>query len=465
MVAAAPSSRSRRHDSSRTMSGGACAGKETFGNFFLLAKNGVRSERSQASGHDPTGAKSLFDSLRRRGRMVRLNRKGKLMTTNERWGWISRMTSTRPVMLFVFCFIVAGVAALPTQAQTFTTLYNFTGGSNGEAPYAGVIQDPSGNLYGTTGNGNGLGTVYELTAAGKEIVLYGFTSDSGGSSPYTPVIRDKAGNIYGTTFYGGSEWGVVFKLDTAGNETVLHTFTGGKDGCHPYQGLLMDKAGNLYGTTSYCGSSDKGTVFKVDTAGNFSVLHSFAGVPSDGGHPLGGHLTMDESGNLYGLTSRGGAASLGTLYKLSKRGTFTLLHSFGVGLDGSEPWGSVLRDKTGNLYGTTTSSCGIIWMVSNSGEETILHHFAGRPSDGCFPYAGVARDSNGNLYGVTRQGGAHNLGALYELSAKGTLILLHSFDSQFYPLGEVLRTSKGVLIGTAQQGGTYGYGTVWKYVP
>jgi len=379
---------------------------------------------------------------------------------------------------------VLGLSALE-QSQTFTTLHNFTGRADGAFPEAGVIQDRAGNLYGTAALGGhlgcysgwGCGVVYEMNTAGTETVLHSFSKPDG-FMPYTPLARDDAGNLYGTTVYGGShDFGAVFKIDSAGNETLLHSFPGGRsDGCNPEQGLVRDKAGNLYGTTNGCGTSGGGTLFKVDSAGNETVLHNFAGGSSDGAMPQYGHLAMDKYGNLYGLTQYGGAGAgcssgCGVLYKLSKSGTLTVLHSFAGGAsDGCYPFGSVTIDKARNLYGTTlgcgASNGGTIWEVSKKGKKTILHSFAGR-SDGCDPWAGVTRDSKGNMYGVTYGCGANYDGALYELSANGTLTLLHSFDSSdgLHPLGEVLRTADGTLFGTTAYGGAYGDGTAWKYVP
>jgi uncharacterized repeat protein (TIGR03803 family) len=319
--------------------------------------------------------------------------------------------------------------------------------------------------------------VFKLNTAGAETVQHTFTGyPFDGANSSAPVTRDRAGRIYGTTTQGGSScgWhgygcGTVFRIDAAGKDTVLYSFTGGSDGCKPLQGLIRDKAGTVYGTTAGCPSSD-GTIFKVDTAGNFVLLHSFAGESSDGANPFYGHLAMDKSGNLYGVTTQGGAYGYGVLYRLSKSGTLTLLHSFDYGTsDGCNPYGSVVRDKYGNFYGTT-SGCGstgygTIWKVSATGKETILHNFAGGSADGGQPEAGVARDSKGNLYGVTLFGGANNLGTLYKLDASGRLTLLHSFSDGAFPLGEVLRTANGTLVGTTQGGGTYGNGTVWSYVP
>jgi uncharacterized repeat protein (TIGR03803 family) len=298
------------------------------------------------------------------------------------------------------------------------------------------------------------------------------------------VIRDNAGNLYGTTIGGGSDnVGTVFKIDTSGQESVLYSFSGGSDGCDPLQGLVRDKAGNLYGTTNPYGDSHcsgYGTIFKVDKKGNLTPLHSFTGGSSDGAYPYYGHLTMDKSGNLYGVTWGGGAYGYGVLYEFSRSGKFIVLHSFNnSSSDGCYPYGSVLMDKAGDFYGTT-SGCGsyyygTIWKLSKKGKETILHNFAGAPSDGCTPYAGVAQDPKGNLYGVTTGCGANYFyGTVYELSAKGTLTLLHSFDEAdgADPIGEVLRSSTGTLFGTTYHGGTSDCriyystcGTVWSYVP
>jgi uncharacterized repeat protein (TIGR03803 family) len=271
----------------------------------------------------------------------------------------------------------------------------------------------------------------------------------------------------------------VFKIDTAGNESVLYSFTGNSDGCFPFQGLVMDKSGNLYGTTSDCSDYKAGTVFKLDSAGNLKTLHIFAGAPSDGETPVLGRLLMDQSGNLYGLTISGGLVTpcpdlgCGVLYKISKSGVFTVLHKFAGGTqDGCTPYGHVMQDPSGNLYGTTaacgSNNAGIIWKIDQTGKETVLHNFAGGTLDGCTPSAGVTLDSKtGNLYGTTNYCGAQNDGTLYELSAKGKLTLLHSFNGSdgAYPEGEVLRTPNGTMFSTTNYFGSGGYGTVWSYVP
>jgi uncharacterized repeat protein (TIGR03803 family) len=379
------------------------------------------------------------------------------------------------VMALVGLIALVGLA----QARTFRTLYSFTGRHDGGKPEAAMIQDQAGNLYGTTPVGGGFsdGVVFELNTSGTETVLLGFDQNDG-TSPIAPLIRDSEGNLYGTAQAGGSGdcdggCGTVFKLDTAGNETTLHEFAGGtSDGCFPLQGVTMDKDGGLYGTTGFCGNSTygDGTVFKIDTAGNETILYNFTG--ADGDRPTGGHLLVDSAGNLYGVTSGGGYA-YGVLYKLSKQGTLTVLHSFiGSTSDGCGPYGTVAMDNGGNFYGTTygcgSSDDGVAWKVSKKGHETILHSFAGGTSDGCYPEAGVVLDSKGNLYGDTVYCGASGQGTVWELSPQGALTLLHSFGftDGSYPYGEVLRTANGTLYGTTSYGGSYGYyGTVWKYKP
>ena len=195
------------------------------------------------------------------------------------------------------------LAASPSASSTTTetVLHSFTGyPSDGARPYAGLIADSAGNLYGTTVYGGassgvggpGNGVAFKLAPDGTETVLYSFTGGSDGAEPYAGLILDSTGNLYGTTAGGGaSDWGVVFKLAPDGTETVLYSFTGGSDGTGPYAGLILDSAGNLYGTTAGGGASDLGVVFKLapDGTGGYTetVLHSFKGATSDGGFRRG----------------------------------------------------------------------------------------------------------------------------------------------------------------------------------
>jgi uncharacterized repeat protein (TIGR03803 family) len=248
-----------------------------------------------------------------------------------------------------------------------TVLYSFTGGADGGWPEAGVIRDSAGNLYGTTTSGGALhkGGVYKLDTAGLETVLYSFTGGADGGVPYSGVIRDLAGNLYGTTTAGGTAGGgVVYKLDTAGLETVLCAFTS-TDGADAFAGVIRDTAGNLYGTSTTRGALNNGFVYKLDAAGHETVLYSFTG-GADGGLPYSG-VIRDLAGNLYGTTSAGGTAGAGVVYKLDTTGLETVLHSFTGKADGAGPEAGVIRDPAGNLYGTTEyggrSSSGVIYKI------------------------------------------------------------------------------------------------------
>ena len=180
-----------------------------------------------------------------------------------------------------------------------------------------MIRDSAGNLYGTTEAGGtaNAGVVFKVDTAGQETVLYSFTGGADGGSPYAGVIRDSAGNLYGTTWDGGTaNAGVVYKVDTAGQETVLYSFTGGADGGSPFAGVIRDSAGNLYGTTWLRRLGELGRGVQVNTAGQETVLYSFTG-GADGSRPLAG-VIRDSAGNLYGTTSEGGKKYGGVVFKL-----------------------------------------------------------------------------------------------------------------------------------------------------
>jgi uncharacterized repeat protein (TIGR03803 family) len=239
-------------------------------------------------------------------------------------------------------------------------LHTFTGGLDGGGPHAGVIRDSAGNLYGTTAGGgtSNKGVVYKIDAAGNLNTLHSFAGPDG-AQPAAGVIRDSSGNLYGTTANGGTRGaGVIFQLDPAGNLTVLHSFTE-SDGANPYASLIRDPQGSLYGTTHDGGTNCStgfgcGVVFKLDTAGNLTVLHSFTG-GADGGLPGTGSLTRDSAGNIYGATSAGGAANGGgVLFRVDLGGNYTGLHTFVRAQDGLAPSGGLLL-LGGYLYGTTAS--------------------------------------------------------------------------------------------------------------
>lgn len=389
------------------------------------------------------------------------------------------MTNLRLTLVLAMAFVTTS-----SFAQSFDPLYRFIdNGKEGAYPSAGVIRDPSGNLYGVTvfGGSVGGGVVFRLDVHGTETVLHNFVGPDG-SQPAAPLVRDSQGNLYGTTTQGGTKnLGVVFKLDRAGKETVLYNFTGGKDGDYPSAGVIRDSSGNLYGTTLQGGTQDNGTVYKLEPSGKETVLYRFRG-GSDGSGPAG-ELVRDSAGNLFGFTARGGHAN-GTVFKIDASGRETVLYRFRGGADGSTPAGSPALDSDGNLYGVTSyggdtdcasfhsTGCGTAFKLTSAGTHSVLHVFEDYPfGDGAVPLAGVVRDSAGNLYGTTSIGGIVAVGSIFKIDASGAETLLYSFANTFtdggYPDTGLFLDAKGNLYGTTPlDGDNYQpFGTVYEVTP
>ena len=269
-----------------------------------------------------------------------------------------------------------------------TTLYTFCAKTNcwdGALPFAGLAMDSSGNLYGTTSRGGGHaefppadGVIFRISSRGKESVLRSFCSkrdclDGGG--PNAGPIMDNLGNLYGTALYGGKgQHGVVFKLSPDGAYTVLHAFCtkpNCTDGADPFAGVVMDNAGNLYGATNSGGKGGGGVVFKLTPSGIETQLHAFCSnaMCKDGHAPIG--VIVDGAGNVYGTTIEGGKHDAGAIFKITPDGTETVLYSFcsrAACADGETPFGSLIADDTGNLYGTTagggSNNAGVVFKIS-----------------------------------------------------------------------------------------------------
>ncbi len=247
--------------------------------------------------------------------------------------------------------------------------------------------------------------------------MHNFAGTPDGEGPAAILVRDPKANFYGTTPFGGVlDLGTVFKLDSAGKETVLYNFASLPDGANPYGGVILDSSGNLYGTTQYGGDFNFGTVFEINANGEEIVLYSFVG-GGDGEYPIAG-VERDASGNLYGTTYQGGAYGFGTVFRLDKNAVKNVLYSFGNIPDGESPFGGVVLDAEGNLYGTTafggTYLAGTVFKVDANSKETVLHSFTGG-ADGAHPKVGVIRDAAGNLYGTTGGGGTSGLGTAFKL--------------------------------------------------
>jgi uncharacterized repeat protein (TIGR03803 family) len=374
----------------------------------------------------------------------------------------------------------ASLGVQPAHGQTIkspkeTTLYSFTGGTDGASPYAGVIQDAHGNFYGATfaGGAANLGTVFKIDKTGKETVLYSFTGTPDGIHPSSDLLLDKAGNLYGANYEGGaSGFGAIFKVDKAGKESLLYSFASGTDGEYPGSGLIQDAAGNLYGTTGYGGKSGNGTVFKISKSGKETILHSFTG--TDGQYPFS-TLVRDSAGTLYGTTSMGGTSGNGTVFKLTAKGKVTVLHSFAGGKDGVNPYAGLVQDEKGNFYGTTYSGgaacqgfgCGTVFKLTPKGKETVLHAFA--TSDGHYPDFGtLVRDAAGNLYGTTYAGGTADMGVVFKVASSGKETVLYNFTGgadQGFPVAGLIQDKAGNFYGTTLGNPPTTYGTVFKFKP
>ena len=417
--------------------------------------------------------------------------------------------------------IVAGLLFLTAacSAAQETVLHSFhpsasrrrvQASADGFAPFYGNLTiDAAGNLYGITSGGGSFnyGTVFEYTPTDHgwvRTMQYSFSSE-GGSDPYGGLVLDASGNLYGTTFYGGDNGaGVVFELvhepDGGWTKKVLHNFNT-TDGYGPYASMVFDDAGNLYGTTTGGGDYNEGTVFELtpnaDGSWTEQVLHSFGnGIDGWG---LYGPVVLDAVGNIYGMTSYGGATQscadepgCGTVFKLSPRtgGGWTeqVLHSFlHDGIDGRNPFANgLIFDAQGNLYGMTSvggvhpcegvggEGCGTVFGLTPAGggtwTEQILFNF--NNDGGAFdPTSSLLFDAAGNLYGTSYSGGATLAGTVFKLtygSGGWTEQVLHSFGGSgdgVTPGAGLVRDAAGNLYGTTMQGGAYSGGTVYEFTP
>ena len=333
----------------------------------------------------------------------------------------------------------------PSSQQPTGLLYNFAGSPNaGATPLAGLIQDPNGTFYGTTnaGGSRGLGTVFQMAPDGStHMILHNFGGGSSdGANPDAALFQGSNGTLYGTTQAGGpSNVGTVFSMDPDGSGfTVLHSFSGGSSGgAIPHGGVIQGLDGKLYGTTSAGGSADLGTISRMASDGSgFTILHEFTAGAEDGADANGG-LIQGPGGTLYGMTVAGGTGNSGTIFSIAPDGTaFTLIHVFSSGTsDGGYPFGALIRGGDGTLYGTTraggSTDLGTVFRIAPDGSGfTILHNFTGNPTDGAHPFAGLIQGSDDKLYGTTVNGGTNRVvGTIFQLAHDGsTYSVQHVFD-------------------------------------
>jgi uncharacterized repeat protein (TIGR03803 family) len=330
-------------------------------------------------------------------------------------------------------------------AGTVSVLHSFNSLTEGSSPNrAGVLQATDGNFYGTTlfGGANQAGTIYRMTAGGALTVLHSFKFIAGGSPvdaayPEAPLVQGNDGLLYGTASGGGAFGaGAVFLMTPGGFVAIMHSFDPTFEGSVPTSPLLQASDGNFYGTTSSQGIFGGGSVFRMTSDGNLTILHSFAGGASDGATSFGG-LIQATDGNFYGTTAGGGGANGGTVFKMTSTGTLTVMHAFS-GPDGLNPASALIQARDGHLYGTTTnggaSGRGVVFRLTLSGTLNVLHSFGGGTGDGAAPMGGVVQGADDNLYGLTSLGGATDQGVIFRTATSlnpnplNTAPVLHDID-------------------------------------
>jgi uncharacterized repeat protein (TIGR03803 family) len=427
---------------------------------------------------------------------------------------LHRLQIFRSLVLLVTALFLAGLAA---QAQTPTTIWSFSDtNGDGAIPFAPVIFDSSGAIYGTTAIGGvgTFGTVFELTPPSgngnwTENILYHFVGGIDGQQP-SDIVFGSGGVIYSTTSFGGSDLcyqgcGTIFQLTPPQNggswtKQTLYYFTGGQDGQAPGN-VLVGANGTLFGTTTgggppagNCHKVGCGTVWDLTESNGVwtkTFIHTFPGATGDGDGP-NYDIVFDANGNLYGTTYYGGNSNYGTVFKLSPPAvaggewTETILHSFtGSSTDGGYPIGGLVIAPNGVVYGTASYS----GVANNSGTAfeltppvksagtwtyRVIHKFAGG-NDGATPATTMALDQKGNLYGTTWNGGSAacylGCGTIFELTpptpgGAWTETILHDWaNSGQDPDGSIVVFHDETLYGTSEFFGTSNDGTVFTMTP
>jgi uncharacterized repeat protein (TIGR03803 family) len=400
--------------------------------------------------------------------------------------------------------IGAAVALLATAAwaaSTPTLLYSFVGGTQGEYTDTELVVDSAGNLYGTSVQGGkyGSGTVFQVTPAGVHTVLHHFMGGTDGGEPYKGVTIGPDGNLYGTAVAGGSGsceggCGVVYKLTNSSGtwtQTVIHSFNG-SDGSGPGSPVAFDNHGTLYGTTPTGGANGVGVVYQLRPDGMggwvFKVIHDFTG-GADGAGGGAGRLLVTSGVALYGVCTTGGANGFGVVYEMFRQNgawQFTTLYAFKDQPDGYSPYGALVFDKFGNLYGTTyyggatpdPNDVGTVYKLSHghgTWTESVLYSFKGG-ADGANPISSLVADAAGNLYGTTSAGGAASCsggcGVIFKMTAgpHGTWneSVVYRFPGQPRPgfaYNGMVGDSAGNFFGATVHGGKSNDGAIYKFTP
>jgi len=372
----------------------------------------------------------------------------------------------------IFAAIVLLCVGALANAQTVSTVYNFTGGTNSANPwYVTLVQGTNGDLYGTTYNGGskGFGTAFSVSTSGTYTLLHSFAGGSkDGAYPSGGLTLGTDGNFYGTTQQGGTEsQGVVFQMTTSGTITLLHSFNQGTDGAFPWGPPIEGSDGNYYGTTAG-GKGDQGIVYKVTTGGTYTTILQLAA--GDGSSPVASPV-QGVDGYLYIPVSNGGADFCGTVLQMTTAGVINNTFNFPCGNGGAYPIGPLVQNANGDFYSTTQDGGeygqGTVYQLTTGLVETTLYSFGQSVTDGEYPAAGLLLATDDNYYGATAEGGTWDDGTLFNISTSGTYKQLYSFNNssnlmQMSPLSPPVQDTNGLLYGVTQFGGTDNLGIVYS---
>ncbi|QMU29621.1 choice-of-anchor tandem repeat GloVer-containing protein [Adhaeribacter radiodurans] len=361
-----------------------------------------------------------------------------------------------------------GVIFKLTPGGTYSVLHHFNKPTDGGNSYGSLTQGKDGNFYGMTYSGGtfNYGTIFRISSTGTFKVVHHLQTLDGTYPDRNNLVSASDGNLYGMIRTGGNNGtGTIFKLTTAGAFNVIRHLDYRNDGGRPTSSLVQGADGALYGTTSQGGTNGYGTIFKITTKGTLTVLHHLE-VKTDGGTPMGA-LYRNSDGNFYGLNSDGGKAFYGTIFKITPSGTYTVLNTFNGASQGNSPSGSIILAKDGAYYGTTNNGGanqhGTIFKICG-GVTTVLRSF-NKNTDGGFPYDGLVQGTDGSFYGLTSEGGNYNSGTIYRITAGGSFKVLYHFNSSVEgsgPAGSLIQGKDGSFYGTAKYGGPNRGGTIFK---
>lgn len=355
---------------------------------------------------------------------------------------------------------------LAAQTYTYSNLIILPPYKNGPVgARGGLISDSLGNLYGaTTGGGaHAKGTIFKVSLAGTMSTVFSFSGGKNGSVPVTGVARDSAGNFYGMANSGGSaNAGVIFKVTADGKESVLFNLP---SGTYQYFPVTLDTAANIYGFT-YSSAQPSGSIVKITPKGVASTLYVFCSQANcaDGSLPTGS-LILDKAGNIYGTTSTGGEFGFGAVFQITPQNKYFVLYSFTGIPDSGNPIGKLTQTPSGMMYGaasgTQSGTNGEIFTISSAGAFSSFYTFTGG-SDGYDPVGPLLIDSLGNLYGVTINNSSFDAGAVvFQITPGGT-------ETSIYVAGPagsipgIAMDKSGNIYGETPNGGPKHLGTIYK---